>query len=327
MMHWTACSDPTCVIHRSSHEYRKSFKNWTHCQYCNNNRHYTGSCPVKLHDDTYTESPKLPPQRLQPGVPGWVLQMESLPNSSDISVGLPATTPQSAAPPGATTLPLDLDYDSSTTSETTNSSPPSPVTKLAPRPRSPGLNYSSDPETLLSYSSVPEAREYAFRPSIVYNDGANETTEKLTFKSFNSADPDMESHHIPIDGKRNKSWEYLQAVAKEDLKDIGEFLGFVDISHLELVPELQHWHTMLIQGYLHDKFFQKILKQLKSFGQGYTLRNGILYFTMDNQVRLCIPDFADCNVHIKNGLLDKIHLSLGHASYSKTYDTLASHFY
>jgi len=94
----------------------------------------------------------------------------------------------------------------------------------------------------------------------------------------------MESRHIPIDGEGNKSWEYLQAVAKEDLKDIREFLGFVDISYPELVPELQHWHTILIQGYLHDKFFQKILKQSKSFGQGYILRNGILYFIMDNQV-------------------------------------------
>jgi len=93
MMHWTACDDPTCVIHRSSHEYRKSFKNWNHCQYCNNNGQYTGSCPVKLHDDTYTESPKLPPQCLQPGIPGWVLQMESLPKSSEISVSLPATPP------------------------------------------------------------------------------------------------------------------------------------------------------------------------------------------------------------------------------------------
>jgi len=202
MMHWTACDDPTCVIHRSSHEYRKSFKDWNHCQYCNNNGHYTGSCPVKLHNDTYTESPKLPLQRLQPGVPGWVLQMESLPNSSDVSVGLPASTPQSTTPPGAPTPPLDLDYYSSTSSETMNSSP---VTKLAPRPRSPGPNYSSDPETLPSFSPVPEAREYAFRPRIVYNDSVNETTEELTFKSFNSADPDMESRHIPIAGKGNKS--------------------------------------------------------------------------------------------------------------------------
>jgi len=210
--------------------------------------------------------------------------MDSLPNSSEASVGLPATPPQSTTPPGAPRPPLDLDYDSSTSSETMNSSPPSPVTNLAPRPRSPVPNYSSDPETLPSYSPVSRAREYTFCPRIVYNDSANETTEELTFKSFNSADPDMESRHIPIDGKGNKSWEYLRAVAKEDLTNIGEFLGFVDISNPELVPELQHWHTMLIQGYLYNKFFQKILKQSKSFGQGYTLRNGILYFTMDNQV-------------------------------------------
>jgi len=208
-----------------------------------------------------------------------------------------------------------------------NSTPPSPVTKLAPRPRSPGSNYFSDPETLPSYSPVPEPWEYAFRPKIVFNNGANETTEELLFKSFNSADPDMESRQIPIDGCGNKSWEYLRAVAKEDLDDFGKYLSVDKISYPELVPEFQQWHTMLIQGYLDDKLFQKILKEVKSFGQGYTLWNGILYFTIYNQVRLCVPDSADCNVHIKNVLLDQIHTSLGHASYSKTYHALASHFY
>jgi len=199
-----------------------------------------GLCPVKLHNDTHTESPKLPPQYRQLGIPGWVLQMESLLNSSDISVSLPATPPQSTTPPEAPPPPLDLDYDSSTSFETMNSSSLSPVTKLAPHPHSQGLNYSSDPKTLPSYLPVSEAREYAFHPRIVYNNGATETTEELTFKSFNSADPDMEFRHICIDGKRNKSWEYLRAVAKENLKDIGEFLSFVDISYPELVPELQH---------------------------------------------------------------------------------------
>jgi len=137
----------------------------------------------------------------------------------------------------------------------------------------------------------------------------------------------METHKISTDGSGNKSWEYLRAVAKEDLNDFGEYLGVDKISYAELIPELQQWHTMVIQEYLHDKLFQKILKQSRSFGQGYTLRNSILYFTMYNQVRLCIPDSADCNVHIKNGLLDRIHQSLGHVSYSKTYYGLTSHFY
>jgi len=205
LMHCATCDGPMCVIHRSSHKYRKSFTTWNHCQYCNIYGYYTSSCPVKLHDDEYTESSKLPPQPLQPGVPGWVLQMESLPNSSDISVGLPATSLQSTTPPKATTLSLKLDYDSFTSSETMNPSLPSPVTKLAPRPHSLGPNYSSDPETLCAYPPIPEAREYAFCLRIIFNDSANETTEELTFKLFNSADPDMESHHIPIDGQENKS--------------------------------------------------------------------------------------------------------------------------
>jgi len=94
----------------------------------------------------------------------------------------------------------------------------------------------------------------------------------------------MESHQIPIDGHGNELWEYLRAVAKEDLDDFGKYLSVDNISYPELVPELQQWHTMLIQEYLYDKLFQKILKQAKSFGQEYTLRNGILYFTIDNQV-------------------------------------------
>jgi len=76
----------------------------------------------------------------------------------------------------------------------------------------------------------------------------------------------MESHQIPIDGRGNKSLEYLRAVAKKDLDDFGKYLGIDEISYPELVPELQQWHTMLIQEYLHNKLFQKIYKQAKSFG-------------------------------------------------------------
>jgi len=58
--------------------------------------------------------------------------MESLPNSSDISVSLPATLVQSTTTPVAPTPPLDIDYDSSSSSETMNLSLPSSVTNLAP---------------------------------------------------------------------------------------------------------------------------------------------------------------------------------------------------
>jgi len=220
-MHWTACRDPNCVTHKSSHEYGRSFTKWGRCEYCNGTEHNTKDCPVKKNDDEYTESPKLPPQRLQPGVPAWALQIESLPNSSEISDGHPATPPMSSTPPRAPTPPLDIDYDSSTMSEEVDSppldidydsstiseevdSPPfSPVTKLALRSRSP--QYSSNPETLPSYSPVPEAQEYVFYPRIVFNDHGNKTTEELSFKSFNSTDPNMESRQIPIDGSGNKS--------------------------------------------------------------------------------------------------------------------------
>jgi len=130
--------------------------------------------------------------------------MESLLNSSEISVGFLATSPQSTTTLGAPTLHLDIDYNSSSSSESMNSSPSSPVTKLAPCPCSTGPNYSSDPATLPSYSPVPEAREYAFRHRIVFNDGTHETTEEPTFKSFNSANTDMETRKIPINGSRNK---------------------------------------------------------------------------------------------------------------------------
>jgi len=31
LMDYTVCDNPTCVIHRSSHEYRKSFTTWNYC--------------------------------------------------------------------------------------------------------------------------------------------------------------------------------------------------------------------------------------------------------------------------------------------------------
>jgi len=102
--------------------------------------------------------------------------MESLPNSSNISVGLPATPPKSTTPPEAPTPTLDIDYNLSTASEEVDSSPLSPVMKLATHLHSPEPNCSSDPKTLPSYSPVLEAEEHAFRPKVVYYDGPYETT-------------------------------------------------------------------------------------------------------------------------------------------------------
>jgi len=112
--------------------------------------------------------------------------------------------PQSTTPPGAPTPPLDIDYDLSTASEEVDSSPLSPVTKLAPRPRSPEPNCSFDPETLPSYSPVPKVEEHAFQLKVVYYDGPHETTQELSFKSYNRPNPNMQRPPIPIDGKGNK---------------------------------------------------------------------------------------------------------------------------
>jgi len=112
-----------------------------------------------------------------------------------------------------------------------------------------------------------------------------------------------------------------------NLLPIGKSRGVSNPSYPKLISEFLQWHPMLIYRYLNDKFFRKIFMQAKNFGRGYILHNGILYFTMHSQVRLCIPDSVDCNVHIRNVLLHHMHLSLGHASYSKTYHALASHFY
>jgi len=49
----------------------------------------------------------------------------------------------------------------------------------------------------------------------------------------------MESRQIPIGGEGNKSWDYLRAVAKEDLDNFGKYLGVDKISYPKLVPELQ----------------------------------------------------------------------------------------
>jgi len=190
--------------------------------------------------------------------------------------------------------------------------------KLAPCPHSLEPNYSSDPETLSSYSPVPEAEEHAFRPKVVCYDGPYETTEELLFKSYNRPDPDMQKLSISINGSRNKPWEYLRVITKQDLHEFGKSHGVSNPSYPELIPEFLQWYPMLIHRYLNNKFFRKILTQAKNFRQGYTLHNSILYFTIDSQVRLCIPDSVDCNVHIKNVLLDRIHQSLGHVSYSKT---------
>ena len=61
-----------------------------------------------------------------------------------------------------------------------------------------------------------------------------------------------------------------------------------------------------------------IAQKIKWPINGYSKMHGILYYTFNEQVRICMPNIPDCNSIFKNTLLDKIHTSLSHAGFTKT---------
>ena len=54
---------------------------------------------------------------------------------------------------------------------------------------------------------------------------------------------------------------------------------------------------------------------------------GILYYTFNKQVRICVPNTPNGNSIVKNTLLNKIHTCLGHAGFIKTLHRLMNNFY
>ena len=67
---------------------------------------------------------------------------------------------------------------------------------------------------------------------------------------------------------------------------------------------------MLKSSYQKDPDF---VKKINWPINGYSKVHGILYYTFNEQVRICVPNTPDCNSIIKDTLLQKIHTSLGHA--------------
>jgi len=81
---------------------------------------------------------------------------------------------------------------------------------------------------------------------------------------------------------------------------------------------------MLKSGY--QKYLD-ITQKINRPINGYSKVHGILYYTCNEQVRICVPNTPDCNFIIKNTVLDKIHTSLGDAGFTKTLHGLMNNFY
>jgi len=92
----------------------------------------------------------------------------------------------------------------------------------------------------------------------------------------------------------------------------------------QLLPAYANWNNMLKSVYQKNPEF---VKKINWPINGYSKVHGILYYTFNEQVRICVPNTPECNSIIKNTLLDKIHTSLGHAGFTKTPHGLMNNFY
>jgi transposase InsO family protein len=136
------------------------------------------------------------------------------------------------------------------------------------------------------------------------------------------------SYVLHKDMEEGLAWQYLDHESYNTLKEHAQAAGSPVNLYPYLLGKFSLWSPMLQKGYTQDPVFAKVLAQLKEGkSNGFTLHDGILYHTINNEVHMCIPDTPDCNTWVKNKLLDRVHQTLGHAGYTKTYQALSSNFY
>jgi len=81
----------------------------------------------------------------------------------------------------------------------------------------------------------------------------------------------------------------------------------------------------LKNGYSKDPGFTHITSS--STNNGYTVVDGITYYTFTDLAYLCVLDAPEYNTLIKNTILDKIHTTFGHTGFTKTLYALMNNFF
>jgi hypothetical protein len=148
------------------------------------------------------------------------------------------------------------------------------------------------------------------------------------FIHFNSATrPDPANIPDPIallPNHDNLHWQWVGHNSYNNLVELAQSQGLPSNEIPQLLPAYSNWNHMLKSGYSVDPDF---VNKIRNPTNGYTKVHGILYYTFNDQVRICVPNTHECNTIIKNTLLDKIHTSLGHAGFTKTLHGLMNNFY
>jgi len=122
----------------------------------------------------------------------------------------------------------------------------------------------------------------------------------------------------------NLHWQWVSKNSYNNLVKLAQSQGLPTNEIPHLLPAYANWNHMLKSGYQQDPDF---VKNIKRPINGYSKVYEILYYTFNEQVRICEPNGPDCNSIIKNTLLDKIHTSISHASFTKTLYGLMNNFY
>jgi len=161
----------------------------------------------------------------------------------------------------------------------------------------------------------------------LFHEGPFTCDDSIAFYSCTKQNRKMlrDPHVLNKRMQEDLGWQYLDEESHETRKEHAQSAGSPVNLHPCLLGKFSLWSPMLQKGNTQDPVFSKVFKQRET--NGYMLYNGILYHTINDQVRLCVPDTPDCHQHIKNRLLDRAHQTLGHARFAKTYQALVCNFF
>jgi len=119
-------------------------------------------------------------------------------------------------------------------------------------------------------------------------------------------------------------WQWVGKNSYNNLVELAQSQGLPTNETPQLLPAYANWNHILKSGYQKDADFVKKINWLIN---RYSKVHGILYYSFNEQVQLCVPNTPECNSIIKDTLLKKIHSSLGYASFTKTLHGLMNIFY
>jgi len=293
LMHYLSCGDSSCYTHYSSHlnSNRAPKNNW--CAYCNRKGHYTTCCEINRQDKEYFEQEKRakesqerqdssPPKDPTPTSP-YDLSPKSAPSLTSSQY-----SPINKGKGRAISVESDSERGSGSEIDDSPTSPAYPVTPLAPRKNSASSTSSYGSDTLPCPTTNPTFPTHSIMMPYYWLKGPFTMEGFLHFNSAIKPNRTNIPEAIGLTANQdNLHWQWVSNNSYNNLVELAQSQGLLTNEIPQLFTAYANWNHMLKNGYQKDPDF---VKKINWPINGYSKVQGILYYTFNEQVPICVPN-------------------------------------